>query len=549
MPADVVIVGGGPAGISTALELGRTGIEVLLIESGGVGRDPRTQALGDASAFVPERHAPMDECTRRQLGGASVIWGGRCVPFDPIDFEQRPHIPNSAWPMRYDDISPYHQRACDYFRIGRAVFDVTRFDHIQQKTLVPGLADGDILSSTLERWSLPTNFGREYHEELASSRTVRVLLGATCTYVETNAAGDCVTALRVSELTTNRSMHVAARCAYVIACGGLETTRLLLASDGRHPGGLGNHSGHLGRYYMGHLSGDLARVHFTTPPRDTVYGYDRDIDGTYTRRRLSFSAKFQRDRRLTNVSAALVNPPLGEPAHENGVLSFAYLMLASPLGKFLVADAIRKAAIGLRTPGLLLRHLANIIRDLPRTLWFIPSFGIRRYLVYRKVPGFFQYAASNVYLLHYHAEQIPNPDSRVTLADETDELGMRRLRIDLRYSEQDVDSVVRAHEYWDAHLRAQGCGYLEYLTDDPAKHVLQHARDGFHQTGTTRMSAEPGDGVVDPQCRVHGISNLYVASSSIFVTSSQANSTFTAVAFALRLADHLRRIVLGARAA
>jgi choline dehydrogenase-like flavoprotein len=185
----------------------------------------------------------------------------------------------------------------------------------------------------------------------------------------------------------------------------------------------------------------------------------------------------------------------------------------------------------------------NMLRDLPRTLWFIPSFGVRRFLLYRKVPGFFQYAASNVYPLHYHAEQVPNPDSRVSLADDVDALGMRRLRIDLRYSDQDVDSVVRAHRHWDEYLRAHACGHLEYLSDDPIAHVWAQARDGFHQAGTTRMSASPADGVVDRDCRVHGVANLYVAGSSVFVTSSQANSTFTAVAFALRLADHLRGIV------
>jgi choline dehydrogenase-like flavoprotein len=539
LSADVVVVGAGPVGITTALELGRRGVDVLLIESGKTGPDPRVQTLGDAAEYSRERHASMDECTRRQLGGASVIWGGRCVPFDPVDFEVRTYIPYSNWPVGYADIVPYFQRASDYFRIGRAVFSVHELAHISRKTLVQGLPDTHVLSSHLERWSLPTNFGREYRGELSASRHVQVIQEVTCTEIETNDAGDHVLGLRASTLA-GRALRLVARSAYVLACGGLDTTRLLLVSDRVHRSGLGNHSGHLGRYYMGHLSGQLARVHFSTPSNETIYGYDRDLDGTYLRRRFSFSAEFQHERRLNNIAAWLVNPQLADPAHRNGVLSFAYLALASPFGKFLVADAIRKAAVGARVAGRVLAHFANMARDLPRTLWFIPSFGVRRYLVRRRVPGFFQYADNNVYPLHYHAEQIPNPDSRVTLANETDELGMRRLRIDFRYTEQDVESVVRSHTYWDEHLRAQGCGYLTYLADDPAEHVWRQARDGFHQAGTTRMSAEPADGVVDPQCRVHGVHNLYVASSSNFVTSGQANSTFSAVAFALRMADHLR---------
>ena len=132
--------------------------------------------------------------------------------------------------------------------------------------------------------------------------------------------------------------------------------------------------------------------------------------------------------------------------------------------------------------------------------------------------------------------------STVSLSDERDELGMLRLKIDLQFAQQDIDSVVTAHQHWDRHLRNHNCGYLRYLTDDPPASVWEQAGDGFHQIGTTRMSAEPSRGVVDTDCQVHGIDNLFVASSSVFVTAGQANSTLTIVAFALRLADHLQKI-------
>jgi choline dehydrogenase-like flavoprotein len=120
---------------------------------------------------------------------------------------------------------------------------------------------------------------------------------------------------------------------------------------------------------------------------------------------------------------------------------------------------------------------------------------------------------------------------------------LRKLVIDLRYSQQDVDGVLRAHEIWDEHLRRHGCGYLEYTVADRAAAVWEQAADGFHQAGTTRMSAHPDDGVVDSDLRVHGIRNLYVASGSVLPTSSQANTTFMIVVFALRLADHLAQAI------
>jgi choline dehydrogenase-like flavoprotein len=237
----------------------------------------------------------------------------------------------------------------------------------------------------------------------------------------------------------------------------------------------------------------------------------------------------------------LVNPTIGDPLHGNGALSFSYLMLRSPLGRFLVSNAIRKAAIASDTPPAIAAHVLNMVRDLPRTLGFIPTFGIKRFLLRRKVPGFFQYAHSNIYPLHYHGEQVPNLESRVWLSEKRDSLGMKRLNIDLRFSEKDVESVVRAHHLLDQYLQQHGAGRLKYLCDDLHESVWRQATDGFHQAGTTRMSGNPSSGVVDDRCCVHGLENLFVASSSIFVTSSQANSTFMIVAFAIRLAEYMAK--------
>jgi choline dehydrogenase-like flavoprotein len=154
----------------------------------------------------------------------------------------------------------------------------------------------------------------------------------------------------------------------------------------------------------------------------------------------------------------------------------------------------------------------------------------------------FVYSAANKYPLHYHSEQIPNPNSAVTLSDERDALGMRRLNINLQFTQQDIEGVIQAHKYWDQYLREHNCGYLKYVTNNLEASVWEQAGDGFHQVGTTRMSEHPQDGVVGTNCNIHGVDNLFIASSSIFVTSGQANSTFMIVAFALRLADHLKKI-------
>jgi choline dehydrogenase-like flavoprotein len=536
--SDIAVVGAGPTGIVLALELAKAGYDVALIESGHLQFSEAIQNLGEASYFDPQFHAPMSDCTRRQLGGTSVIWGGRCVPYDPVDFDQRDYIPHSKWPITHHELETYFPRACDYFLCGKSEFDIKNIPSIQQKSIVPGLPDEHVLTSTLERWSLPTNFGKEYFNELKQSAQIKLLYGLTCTAIDTNDSGS-----RVEELQTKtlggKTLSVKAR-EYVLAGGALNTTRLLLASDQRHPGGIGNHSGLLGKFYMGHLSGDIAVVHFTTPPQNTVFGFDRDTDNIYLRRRFSFTPEFLHEKELSNTVAWLDSPKFDDPSHGNGILSLAYLALTSPvLGNYLTSSAIRNSLIG-DDKGIYHAHLMNMLKDFGKILSFLPSFGYGRFLAKRKIPALFVYSASNEYPLHYHSEQVPNPNSTVSLSNDRDELGVRRLDINLRYSQQDIDSVVAAHQYWDQHLRKHNCGYLKYLTDDPEAGVWDQAGDGFHQVGTTRMSAHPSEGVVDVNCKIHGIDNLFIASSSIFVTSGQANSTFMIVAFALRLADYLK---------
>ena len=552
LSADVVVVGAGPAGIVTALELADAGLNVIVVESGRRRFDPGVQRLADAASYDAARHAPMSMATRRQVGGTSVIWGGRCVPYDPIDFEPRPIAPDARWPLGYPEVEPLFARACRWLVCGRPAFDRSELSHLPP-SLVPGLPDDDVRTSTFERWSLPTDFGREYRKQLRSSRRARVLTGMTCTEVVCAPGQRRVDHLVVRAEGGRRATIRARR--YVLACGGLETTRLLLASSGPDGTALGDHSGHLGRWYMGHVEGVVAHVRLTTPPQGTIFGYERDLDGVYVRRRLSFTADAQRRLGLPNIVAWLANPDLADPRHASGVLSFAYLALASPLGRLLAPEAQRRSLTGHEVPGApygpvqagrVRDHVRNLLASPGATARFVADFGTKRFLARRRrVPGFFVYSAANVYPLQFHGEHLPHRESRVTIGDACDALGMPRLNIDIRYSDADVDGVVRAHQAWDEYLRRHGCGRLQYLYDDVAEAVRKRIGGGFHQMGTTRMSADPRDGVLTPHLAVHGFDDLYVASSSAFVTSSQANSTFMIVVFALRLADRLRAELCG----
>ena len=447
LSARLAVVGAGPVGIVIALEAARSGIEVLLIESGYDKFNVHVQKLSEAAAWDADLHAPMSMALRRQLGGTSTVWGGRCVPYDRVDFDGRHYITDAVWPVSYEELLPYFQRACDWLRCGRAAFDVKSMPHLP-RSIVPGLLEGDGSTSSFERWTLSADFAREYADTLKRSEHVRVVMGLTCTQVISRPGSKRAEQLACRTLD-GRHVSIQAR-AYVLACGGLETTRLLLTSRGPHGGSLGDHSGHLGSWYMGHVDGVIANVRFRTPPHSTVFGYERDIDGTYVRRRFSIGRRVQLERELPNVIAFLANPPLIDYRHGNGVLSLAYLTLRSPLGRKLSPAAQRQSATGDGVPtsadcgvarARISPHLMNMARDCTSVARFAAGFGVRRVLARgRKVPGFFAaYSRENLYRLQYHGEQVPNRQSRVSLASDRDSVGMPRLNIDLRFSKQDVE--------------------------------------------------------------------------------------------------------------
>jgi choline dehydrogenase-like flavoprotein len=528
-------------GIVVALELADKGHRVLLVESGGLKFDQSTQELSRQAGNDPW-HVPSDLAVRRGIGGTSATWGGRCVPFDRIDFEPRPAVPEALWPVSYDEVARYLGRACAWCRCGKPVFGAHELPELSGKSMIPGFPDGDVLTSSLERWSLPTRFGRVYRKRLKKSRTLELITGLTCTHIACDPATGQVDHFVLRSLSGRQA--IARGRYYVVATGGLEATRLLMASNDVHADGIGNGSGHLGRWYMAHVEARVARVHLNTPPESTIHDHERDGDGVYVRRRFTFSPELQRRERLPNAAIWFVNPPMGDPVHGSGILSGVYLTLVSPVGRYMLAEAIRQA--GTKTAGPVRKrdHLRNIVRDLLPAARFAIGFSYRRFVKPgRKAPGFFVRSAANIYPLDYHGEHLPNPDSRVLLTNERDALGVPRIRTEMRFSEKDVAAVERAMGELDRALRAAEVGHLEYLFDDVASGVKEClvAGSGFHQTGTTRMAATAAEGVVDPNLAVFGAENLFVASTSTFPTSSQANPTLTGVAFAIRLAEHLER--------
>jgi choline dehydrogenase-like flavoprotein len=528
---DVCIVGAGPAGITLAMELQRPGMRVLLLEAGKVSGAGASRDLYRGSVSSPATHPPLDRGRARALGGTSSLWGGRCIPFDAIDFEKRDYVPHSGWPIQRADLDRYYERAHAYCDCGDFVYDVACALPDAPRSLISGLADAALVTSKLERWSPPTHFGRKFRADIARSAGVSLLTRALALRLRLNAEG---TAVDHVEATTLKGKPFRIRSKYyVVAGGGMESTRLLLVSNDVQRAGIGNHSGWLGRAYMSHFDGVVARV-VLEGNRDVVFGYELDRTGVYCRRRLWLSEAAQRSHGLLNFYAVLDRPLLDDPGHGDALFSAAYLL------KLL----LRRPANPTYPHGkyaLYWAHLRNVLTGAPRAVSILPRFGRRRFLHQRRIPSLLVRPRSNVYHLYFHAEQAPDPSCRLRLSDARDAFGIPRLHLEFRLGSNDVDSVYRSHQLIDRELRAQGCGRLEFERAHPVAHIAESQAVAGHHLGTTRMAQAPAEGVVDANCRVFGVGNLFVASGSVFPTCSHANPTLTVVALSVRLAEHLRR--------
>jgi choline dehydrogenase-like flavoprotein len=537
LEAQLCVVGAGAAGIALALSLRNTGIDVLLLESGGRDFETQSQALYDGEVVDPHLHSPPDRYRQRRFGGTTTIWGGRCMPLDPLDFEAREYVPYSGWPLELHTLLPYYRQANSLCEAGRFAYLAGEAFHRPLPPMLAGFASPNFSTDTLERFSCPTDFGQRYGHKLATAANIRVLLHANVTHLQLDTNAKRVTKLTVSN-HAGKQLCVRAQ-QFVLAVGGLETARLLLASRDIQPTGIGNTHGVVGRYYMCHLAGTIGRIEVRGGLGKVWNGYDISDEGIYCRRRLALRPEVQRSRRLGNFIARLHHPRITDPAHRNAVLSLLYL------AKFAIPYEYRKRLHEDDSPTVMryASHLRNVITSPADALRFAWHMLRDRKLAERKFPSIVIRSKAGLFSLDFHAEQQPNPASRITLSDRLDPFGMPRIRIDWRYTQGDVDTVSGALALLSDDLRQSGVASFDYDPNTVEAEMTRYGAYGGHHIGTARMGHNPRTSVVDEQCRVHNLENLHIASAATFPTSSQANPTLTVVALALRLAAHLRGLL------
>lgn len=510
LAADVCIAGAGAAGITLARRLAALGIDVCLLEGGGFDYEADTQALC-AGANLGMPYYALEEARLRFFGGTTNIWGGRCALMDAIDFETRPWVPHSGWPITLDDLLPYYRSAHEALDLGELRYTGT--------TDVP--FDPALLGIRLWRFDeRHERFGIRSCADLLSSPRVKVVVHANVTHVQARPEARAVTALTVRAL--GGTAHTVRARQFVLACGAIENARLLLASRDVEPAGIGNGHDQVGRYFMEHPHGRIGILE--GGPAYTLWQ--------------AFRKRF---------------PAAGPPVAPALVLAVSRQRAAGALNSAVTFKLQRDPARGVSLDKRAYLHLKHRLAPDRR--------GRRAHHAYRSLRAGFQRrlrpplerlrAALGITGLHViiRGEQAPNPESRVTLAAERDALGLPRAELRWRLTALDKHTGMVMADTLDRELGRLGLGRirkpawleeagLEWPVDAT---VSNHPIGGYHHMGTTRMSADPRHGVVDAHCRVHGYGNLYVAGSSVFATAGWANPTLTILALAHRLAGTLHR--------
>jgi choline dehydrogenase-like flavoprotein len=514
---EVCIVGAGTAGIALAREFIDNDFRVGIFESGGLEPDKETQHLyWGENIGLP--YFPLDIARARYLGGSTNRWhvaiggnqlGARMRPLDPIDFEKRDWIPFSGWPFKKSHLDPFYDRAQSICKINPPTFKLEDWEDPAKFSRLP--LNEKHIETVIFKFGSRDPFIYEYIKELRRAENISVYLHANVTEIETDPEGNYVKRLRI-ECLQGSKFWVSARI-FVLAAGGIEAPRLLLLSEKTENGGLGNQGGLVGKFFMEHLHFWSGVFVPSTPDlfNDTVlYNDIQTINDVSIIGKLAFTEETMRREKLVNHCIQLI------PRVELQSYLHQFVSLPSETAKHI--HSRRSDSFSL---------LSNRIK--------VVSTKFRR-LGSRLTKG-------RVKLFHLAnmTEQIPNPESCVTLGDECDKLGKRRVKLNWQVTRDDIVSAVRAHEILARELGAAGLGRL-YLTLTNQR-LPGNLHGGYHHMGTTRMHSSPKQGVVDENCLVHGTSNLFIAGPSVFPTVGYANPVLTIVALTVRLADRIKRVL------
>jgi choline dehydrogenase-like flavoprotein len=519
LDADLCIIGAGVAGLAIAYQLLSSRGKIILLESGDTKPEAAIQELYKEAANGCAYQDPR-QTRQRQLTGTAAIWntrvenesGAKFIPLDPLDLAKRDWVPNSGWPLEPTVITDALARAHQLLGLGPVAYDSDSWD--THDAAAWNLAGGKICSGVYQ-----VKTGKLFQETIPNlireSQNVNIYTRSSVTNIVPVPAGESISHVEVKTLE-GKKFSVKAR-QFILASGGHENPRILLASNSVWPAGVGNQHDVVGRYLQDHPYRSTFATLVPTQQSllQTSAFYDlHQVRGTWIVGRLAVRQEVQAQEKIMNASMVLI--PRLRGYRSKGVEAFrqARLMMRGRRSKkglisqsfkalFHAGDLFAYRKLEKRVPNPDLHHWSK--RDTACYATFEPEI---------------------------YFEQAPERENRITLSEEKDALGIPRSIYKWKWSDLDEKSSRRNMQIFAEEFARLGIGRM-----DPLPHAERVTWGGHHHLGTTRMSKDPKLGVVDADCRVHGLSNLFIAGSSVFPAGGFANPTLMILALALRLAD------------
>ena len=457
---EFIIIGGGPAGITTAIQLGRKNKSVLLIEAGDTEFDEEIQSYYKGKV-TGDRYYPLDVTRLRHLGGSSNHWGGNCAPLDKSDLDQ--------WPINYEELKNFEKDTKDileikndFIKYDKSIFDSFRLSSIE---------DGYI------------NFREKYFDEIKNSKNISLLLKTSVLYLEPNTESNKVIYIHINSQNKFEKINLNKNSKVLIACGGIENSRLLLWSKemakNKFLKGLP-----IGKYWMEHPSGEIGHL----------IGEKEKVEKVFKKKNyfLVPSENFLKSEKINNIRFSV---QFWEKTDQENYKHFIkdLICLAPMYGKKIVESLSNQVV-----------HCVSAIK--------------------------------------FSIEQKPNVDNSINLSkNEFDKYKIPQVNLKWKIKEDVFRTLKTGLERLGEESIEKDIGRVgidKYVYEQ----TFKNSDDIFanhHHMGGTIMSNKENVGVVDENLKVKNISNLYVIGSSVFPTGGHFNPTFTIVQLSLRLVRHL----------
>lgn len=505
---EICIIGGGVTGITLAKELHNKFNNIVLIEAGSETYSKQSQNL--YAAEEKTNLFPNPENSRlRFLGGSSNHWENSTNQFDPIDFDKRDWVPDSGWPISYEDTSMYYPKAEEYCGVSNNGYNL-KFWLNKLKAADPFSRSSEIESFITQSAVPPTRFYDKYKHELANSSTLTIYKNANFTDIEFEAETESVQSIVF--YTKPGIKHTITANAYIMCLGGIENARMLLEINEKNNSRIGNQYGNVGRYFMEHPTIRAAQLYPTNKSLfklyNSVFLQNKIVKGS-----IKLTESALKRHQINNVRIPLAESTRLYMSH--GISS-----------SHVLSDAIKN----LQLPEYFGTHLINIIKDID--LITEKTFDTDLFDDSHDFGG---------YIIPAMIEQTPDRNNRITLGKTRDIFNIRRIIISWNLSEENKRSAWKAFDLLAREVGKLAIGRLRVLKERESRLWESQLGFGHHHMGTTRMANSVKQGVVDSNQKVFGTNNLYVGGSSVFTTGSHVPPTLTIVALTIRLANHLSR--------